>query len=153
MPSLEIEQRQLLQVLEGLDALAGMRHQHLRVLLEHGGDHQRRDVLRHRVERLQRVRAHVEVDAAGRQQQPVVHVRPARHDGDVEPVPAVGAVDQRLVEAAVLGLRHPVGGEADLVERLGLRSRAADHDRGKRGRAHQCQPTSGHSCLASAAQQ
>ena len=99
---------------------SGMRQQHLRVLLEHRGDHQGRDVLRHRVERLQRVGAHVELDPAGDQLQPVVHVRPARQDGDVEAVLAVGAVDQRLVEAAVLGLRHPVGGEGDLVERLGL---------------------------------
>ena len=33
----------------------------------------------------------------------------------------VGAVGERLIEAAVLGLRHPIGAEADLVERLRLR--------------------------------
>jgi hypothetical protein len=31
---------------------------------------------------------------------------------------ALGAVGQRLVEAAVLGLGHPVGAERHLVERL-----------------------------------
>ena len=63
-----------------------MRQQHLRVLLEHRGDHECRDVLRHRVERLQRVGAHVELDPAGQQLHAVVHVRTARHDGDVEAV-------------------------------------------------------------------
>ena len=122
-PLLGDEQRELLQVLEFLDALAGMRHQHLRLLLEHGGDRERRDVLLDRVEALQRVGAHEEVELADRQQDAVVHVRPARHDGDVEPVLAVGAVDQRLVMAAVLGLRHPVGAERDLVEGLRMRAR------------------------------
>ena len=115
------EQRQLLQVLEFLDALVGMRQQHLRILLEDRGDDQGRDVLRDRVERLQRVGAHVEFDPAGDQLQAVVHVRPARQDGDVEAVLLVGAVGHRLIEAAVLGLRHPVGGKSDLVELLGLR--------------------------------
>ena len=77
-----------------------------------------RDVLLDRIEALQRVGAHEEVELADRQQDAVVHVRPARHDGDVEPVFAIGAVDQRLIEAAVLGLRHPVGAERDLVEGL-----------------------------------
>ena len=34
---------------------------------------------------------------------------------------SIGAVGERLVEAAVLGLRHPVGAEGDLVEGLGVR--------------------------------
>ena len=62
--------------------------------------------------------AHEEVELADRQQDAVVHVRPARHDGDVEAVALVGAVGERLVEAAMLGLRHPVGAERHLVERL-----------------------------------
>ena len=45
-------------------------------------------------------------------------LRAARHDGDVEAVFLVGAVGDRLVEAAVLGLGHPVGAERDLVQRL-----------------------------------
>ena len=109
-----------------VDALIGMRDQHLRVLLEIGRDFDGRDVLRDRVEALQRVGGQEEVDLADRQQDAVVHARAARHDGHVEPVFAVGAVGQRLVEAAVLGLGHPVGAEGDLVERL---------SRGRAGRA------------------
>ena len=101
------EQREPLEVLEFLDALIGMRDQHLRVLLEHGGDRDGRNVLLDRVEALQRVGAHEEVDLADRQQQPVVHVRAARHDGDVEPVFPIGAVGERLIEAAMLGLAPP----------------------------------------------
>ena len=60
---------------------------------------------------LQRIGAEIEVDLADRQQNAVVHLRPARHDGDVEAEAAVCAVGQRLVEAAVLGFGDPVGGE------------------------------------------
>ena len=88
-----------------------MRDQHLRVLLEQRRDLDRRNVLRDRVEALQRVGAEEEIDLADRQQDAVVHVRAARHDGDVEAVFPVGAVGQRLVEAAVLGLGHPIGAE------------------------------------------
>ena len=52
-------------------------------------------------------------------QDAVVHVRTALHDRHVEPVLAIGAVGERLIEAAVLALRDPVGAEGDLVERLG----------------------------------
>ena len=62
--------------------------------------------------------AHEEVELADRQQEPVVHVRPARHDGHIESVFPVSAVGQRLIVAAVLGLRQPVGAERHLVERL-----------------------------------
>ena len=72
------------------------------------------------IEGLQRIGAHEEVELADRQQDPVVHVRPARHDGDLEAVLFEGAVGERLIEAAVLGLRHPIGAEPDLVQRLGL---------------------------------
>ena len=47
-----------------------MRHEHLRLLLEGGGDDAQRDVLLHGVEGLQQVAAHVEVDLAGQQQRP-----------------------------------------------------------------------------------
>ena len=45
-----------------------MRHEHLRLLLEGGGDDAQRNVLRHGVEGLLHVAAHVEVDLAGQQQ-------------------------------------------------------------------------------------
>ena len=141
---------QLLEVLELVDALPRMRHQHLRLLLEHGGDRERGNVLLDRVEALQRVGRHEEVELADRQQQAVVHVRPARHDGDVEAVSAIGAVDQRLVVAAVLALGHPVGAERHLVERpLRLRryrraQHARDGERDDDGDAVQCCSTHSH---------
>ena len=61
----------------------------------------------------------------GEQQHAVVHLRAARHDGDVEAVFLVRAVRDRLIEAAMLGLGDPVGAERDLVERLGLRRSAS----------------------------
>ena len=63
-----------------------MRQEHLRVLLEHRGDRDHRHIVRHRVERLQGVRAHEEIELAGDQQGAVVHIGAARHDGDVEAV-------------------------------------------------------------------
>ena len=107
-----------------------MRDQHLRVLLEIGRDFDGGDVLGDRVKTLQIVGGQEEVDLADRKENAVVHAGAALADGDVEPVFAVGAVGQRLVEAAVLGLRHPVGAEGDLVERLGRgrADRSADSD-------------------------
>jgi hypothetical protein len=52
---------------------------------------------------VQQVSAHVELDAAGQDQRAVVDLRPARHDLDVEAAIGVGAVRDRLVEAAMLG--------------------------------------------------
>ncbi len=117
------EQGELLEVLEGLDALVRMRHQHLRVLLEHRSDGQSRDVLLDGIEAEQRVGAHEEVELADRQQDAVVHVGTARNDRHIEAIFAIGAVDRRLVEAAVLAFRNPVGAEGNLVERLRLRTR------------------------------
>ena len=93
-----------------------MRDQDLRVFLEQRGDFDGRHVLLDRVEALQRVGAQIEVDLVDQQQHAVVGVRTAGHDGDVEAVFPVGAVGERLVEAAVLGLRHPIGAERDFVE-------------------------------------
>ncbi len=98
-----------------------MGQENLRILLEDGGDRDHRYVVGDRVERLQRVRGHEEVELAGGQQDAVVGVGTSRHDGDVEAVFLVGAVGHRLEEAAMLGLRDPVGSERHLVE--GLRAR------------------------------
>src|SRR5262249_33820073 len=73
-----------------VDPLVGMRDQNLRVLLEHGGDRKRGDVARDRVEALQRVGAHEEVELADRQQEAVVYGRPARPHGEVKPPNGVG---------------------------------------------------------------
>ena len=135
------EQRQPLEVAQAVDAAIGVGNHHLRVLLEHRRDREGRNALRHRIERLQRVRAHEEVDAADRQQELVVHLRTALNDGHVEAVIAVSAVGQRLVEAAVLAFGDPVGAEHDFVGRvfagrLGecriARRQAGDYDTGGR---------------------
>ena len=47
----------------------------------------------------------------------VRRLRAALDDGDLQAVLLVGAVGDRLVEAAVLGFGQPVGAEGDLVER------------------------------------
>ena len=125
------EDRQFFQIFELADALIGMREQHLRVLLEHGGDVDDRHILRDGVEALQRVGAHEEIELADGHQHAVIGVRAARYDGHVEAVFPVGAVGQRLVEAAVLGLGHPVGAESDFVERF--RARRPHPCRGKGG--------------------
>jgi len=132
MPSADNQQGELLEVLEFLDALIGMGEQDLRVLLEHGGDRNGRNVLRNRVEALQRVRAHEEVELAREEQQAVVHLRTAGHDRHVEAVLLVRPVRDRLIEAAVLGLGHPVGAERDLVELLRLRWGGEEGERDQR---------------------
>jgi hypothetical protein len=93
----------------------------LRILLEDRGDRDQRHIVGDRVERLQRVRAHEEIELAGGQEDTVVGVGATGHDGDVKAVFLVGAVGDRLEEAAMFGLRHPVGSKRHLVE--GLRTR------------------------------
>ena len=60
-----------------------------------------------------RLPCHVELDLAAEQHR----LLGLRDDRDLQAVFLVGAVGDRLVEAAVLGLGHPVGAEGDLVER------------------------------------
>ncbi len=105
----------VLEILELVHADAGMRHEDLRVLLEHGRDDLGRDVLLHRRIGLEHVAAHVEVDLADRKQQPVVGLWAARQDRHIKPELGVGPVDDRLVEAAVLGLGQPIGAEGDMI--------------------------------------
>ena len=100
-----------------------MGEESLRILLEDGGDRHHGHVVGDRLERLQRVRGHEEVELAGDQQHAVVVVGAARHDGDVEPVFLVGAVGQRLEKSAMLGLGDPVGSERDLVQGFRARGR------------------------------
>ena len=53
-----------------------------------------------------------------------VHLRSAHADRHVETVLPIGAFRQRLVEAAMLGLRQPVGAEDELVQRLRVQRRS-----------------------------
>jgi hypothetical protein len=108
-----------------------MGQENLRILLEDGSDRDHRYVVGDRVERLQRVRGHEEIELAGGQQDAVVGVGASRHDGDVEAVFLVGAVSDRLEEAAMLGLRHPVGSERHLVEGLCTRGQQRRSQRDK----------------------
>jgi hypothetical protein len=67
------------------------------------------------------VGAHPELDLSGGQELGHVHAGAALDDPHVESALLVFAGGQRLVEAAVLGLRAPVGGETDLrAPALGL---------------------------------
>src|SRR5271169_1024614 len=95
-----------------------MRDQDLRVLLEKSRDFDRGYVLGNGIEALQIAGAEKEVDLADRQLDAIIRVWSALNDGHVEVVFAVSAVGERLIKAAVLGFRHPIGAEGDLVERL-----------------------------------
>ena len=116
----------------GVEALARVRDQRLRIFLEHRCDHHRGHAVLHVVEVVQQVAGHQEVDAAGRQQRPVVDLRAALLEGDIEAEGLVGAVGHRLVEAAVRGLRLPVGGEGHLV----LRQHGRGRECAQRGNEH-----------------
>jgi hypothetical protein len=103
------------QVGEVPDRAARVREQRLRILLEHRRDDHRRHAVLDVVETVQQVAGHQEVDAAGGKQRAVVHLRTARADLDLQAKARIGAVGQRLVEAAVRGLRLPVRGEHHAV--------------------------------------
>src|SRR5262249_13779312 len=67
-------------------------------------------------------------------QHALVDLRPALHDGHIEPVLGVRAVGRGLVEPAVLGLGHPVGPEPHPVALLAPRGpHRRDHERGDGG--------------------
>jgi hypothetical protein len=129
------QERQVLQLFPAVGD-AGMGEDDLRVLLEDRGDVDDRDLLGRGVERLQQVAAHVELDAVGQQERAVVDLRTAGDDLDVEAAFGVGAVGDRLVEAAMFGLGEPVGAEGDLESGLARRGAAASAAASaKKGRA------------------
>ena len=108
--------------------LAGVCQETLRLLLEHGAHRQRGHVLLHRRNGLDQVAAHEEVEAAGGEQEPIVHLRPAWNDRHVQAVAGIGAVGDGLVEAAMFRLRDPVCAERHFLQRLAK----ADARRGER---------------------
>ena len=115
----------------------GMRDDHLRVLLEDRGDDQERQALLRVIDALERVR-HDHVDATAEQQLRGILLRPALADVAFDPVLLVDTVGGGEIEAAMLGLRAPVGLVADLVERLRRDARAGDrHER--YGAAHEAE--------------
>ena len=96
---------------------AGMRDQHGGIFLERRGDGRHGDVLLDGGEHLQRV-AHHDVELSGGEELQAVHLRAAHPDRDVEAVLAIGSFGDGLVEASMLRLCEPVGGEDDSIERL-----------------------------------
>jgi hypothetical protein len=93
--------RRLRERLEVLVALAGVRDQRLRILLEYRGDGHGRHAIPDVVEAVQQIARHQEIDAASRQQRPVVHLRPALQDRHVEPGLAIRAIRHGLIEPAM----------------------------------------------------
>ena len=87
---------------------AWVRYEDLWIFLEIRGDHDDGDVAGDGVEGEQQIAAHVEIQPSRREQQLVVGLRPALHDRDVETVFRIGAIGDRLVISAVLGLSEPV---------------------------------------------
>jgi hypothetical protein len=113
-----------LEILEGVEPLAGMAQEHLRVLLEMRRDDHRRNVLLDRREGLDHAAAHVEVELADRHEHAVAGAGPARHDRDLQAVLFIGPIGHGLVESAVLSLRNPVGAKGHFGKGL-LRQGAA----------------------------
>ena len=98
---------------EAVVPLPGMGDQHRRVLLENrrNGDH--RNVFLHEIQRNEGVWRKVEVEPAGGEQLRVIDLRPALPQRDFEAVLTVNPRGDRLVVAAVLGLRFPIRAKGD----------------------------------------
>ena len=71
------------------------------------------DALAHEIERDEAVRAHAEIGGAAGEDLRHIDCRPALTDRHVQSALGVEPFRQRLIEAAVLGLRLPVGDEDD----------------------------------------
>ncbi len=76
-------------------------------------------MLFHEIERDEAVRPDAEIGRPARQHLRHVHARSALEDHDVEPGLPVEPLGERFIEPAMLGLRLPVGDEADFGERRG----------------------------------
>ena len=127
------QQRPALHLLEAVEARAGMGDHHLRILLEDRRDGEERRLLADEGEGLEAVR-HDHVDPAGQQQLADVEAGPAGPEVDVDPTRLVEAGGDRLVVAAMLGLRAPVGVEGELVERCARARRASGSSTGPASR-------------------
>jgi hypothetical protein len=110
-----------------------------RILLERRGDRNHRDLLLDRRGDLQRI-AHHRVELARGEKLEAIDLWSARPDRHVEPVLLVGAFRDRLVEAAMFGLREPVGGKDDSLGRL----RGGDAGREEQGGGKKTRDDSGH---------
>ncbi len=99
---------------QGLHVAAWVGHQHLRVLLEDRHHRLDLDALAREVERDERVRADAEIGRPTRQHLRHVHARSAFENAHVQAVLLIESQCERLIEAAMLGLRFPIGDESDV---------------------------------------
>ena len=90
-----------------------MGDQDLGVLLEEGGDRLHRSSFGDQVQGNEAVGSHAQLDGPGGQQLRHIDAWPALDDLDVQVSPCIGPGRQGLIEATMLGLGPPVGGEAD----------------------------------------
>jgi hypothetical protein len=119
-----------------------MADQHLRVLLKHAGDRDRRQSLHDRVHCVDHVGAHEAIELARRHQQPPIGVRASLNDGHVQAIFCVSAVRRRLIEPAMLRLGQPIGAVADFGRRL-RRRRARQQPRACRENRPHARPFNG----------
>jgi hypothetical protein len=112
------------QLVRPLVVHVGMRDHALRLHLEHGRDCGQGHAILDGRQGLE-VLAHDEVGLAGGDDLDRVDLRAAHLDGDVQAVLLVDAGGNRLVVAAVFGLRVPGSEEGDLVLRLGQAGRGS----------------------------
>ena len=99
------------QVAEFVKPLPGVCKHRLRVFLEDGRHHRCWHAVFHVVKTQQQVATHQEVNLADGQKRAVVDLRAALLDFHIQSHFLVGAINQRLIKAAVTGLRLPVCGE------------------------------------------
>ena len=92
-----------------------MRHEDLRIFLEHGGNHNGRHILLNRSKSLNHIAAHDEFEAACGQHEARIGLRPALDDLHLKAIFGISAVSDRLVKAAMFGLCQPIRAEAHLV--------------------------------------
>jgi len=93
-----------------------MRHEDKRIFLKERRNRDDRNAVRHRIEGLDQIGPEVELDFSGGEQKPVVGIRPALKDRDVEPILRISPIRLGLVESAMLGLGEPVCREGHFVE-------------------------------------
>ena len=99
-----------------------MRDQHRRVLLKHRRDGNERQILLHELDGATATK--VEIQPPRHHKLHLVHLGPALADRHLQPAFGVEPGRQRLVVAAVFGLRYPVEAETDRI--LGVRRSDAE---------------------------
>ena len=112
--------------------MARMADQDLRILLEDRHHGAQRHFLLHHIHHHKGVGADAEIGGAAGQQLRHIHIGSAFADGDVQSAFGVKPFGQRFIEAAMFGLRLPVGDEGNVGQR---RRPAAKPARGNRSKS------------------